>query len=210
MAPPDDQNAADKRRRATALRSQPPFQVRLPDLTPPRKPLPAPPAPEVTTSKPQIRPIAHDPVANARARISKKRYDEGHQNVTGLIDRMRDKRRKLFGRLWIASVVLTALSIVALAVEVIQGLSFTAATAESVPANDGAESTHPVARKPAARSSSSVVHAEAQTSGYAQFDAEKGENQVKSALYTTEGAGKPKGVWLDGTINDNDSNTVNR
>src|SRR5258707_10887128 len=35
---------------------------------------------------------------------------------------MREKRRRLFGRLWVASIALTALSIVALAVELIQGM----------------------------------------------------------------------------------------
>jgi hypothetical protein len=172
--------------------------------------MPAPATPAGAPNKPQTRPPAYDPVANARERISKKRYDDRHQQVTGMIDRMRDKRRKLFGRLWIASVVLTALSIVALAVEVIQGLSFTAATAETVPAAESTESGHKVVRKAPAQSSQAVVHAEAQSAAYDQTDAAKGENQVKSALYTTDGQGKPKGVWLDGTINDTDSETANR
>ncbi len=132
-----------------------------------------------------------------------------------MIDRMRDKRRKLFGRLWIASVVLTAMSIIALAVEVIQGLSFTAATAESVPAAGDAGSTRTVARKPSARSSRSVVPAEGQIATSDLSDAATDKNPVKSALYTTDGRGKPKGVWLDGTINDStvddtDSDKPNR
>lgn len=210
MAPLADQNSADKRRRATALRSQPPFHVRVPDVSPPRKPRPASQSAAGLQNKPTMRPTAHDPVAKARARLKKKRYDDGHQHVTTMIDRMRDKRRRLFGRLWIASVVLTAMSIIALAVEVIQGLSFTAATAESIPAAGGAETARAVARKPSARSSRSVVPAEGQIATSELSDASTDKNPVKSALYTTDGRGKPKGVWLDGTINDSDSDTSNR
>ncbi len=67
-------------------------------------------------------PIARDPIARAQSRLSEKRYQDGHQQVTGLIERMREKRRRLFDRLWIASIALTALSVVALAVELIQGM----------------------------------------------------------------------------------------
>jgi hypothetical protein len=205
---PTRQNAADKRRRAAVLRSQTPFLLRLPDVAVPVKPQLSVSTPSVSKSKPASRPTAHNQVASARARISKQRYDDGHQHVTNLIDRMRDRRRRILDRLWIASVVLTALSIVALVVEVIQNLNTAQPAAES--AHSHASPTRPVARRSSPRSPRSVVPAAAQVLANELPEPENGEHPVKSALYTTDRPNRPKGVWLDGTITDNESETASR
>src|ERR1700730_15795628 len=67
----------------------------------------------------RLSPAPRNPIDAARAKLIEKRYREGHQHVTEMIEGLRDRRRRLFKRLWTASVVLTALSVVALAVEVI-------------------------------------------------------------------------------------------
>jgi hypothetical protein len=210
MAPPVERNPADKHRRAAALRSLPPFQLSVPDLTPSRKPRPAVSAPASPQSASAGGPTENDPVAAARARVSQRRYDDGHQHVTSLIGRMRDRRRQLFGRLWIASVILTALSIIALVVEVIQNLNAPQATAEAELATVDAKAVRPSTGRLASRSTRNVVPAEAQTLATDLPESVDGEQPVQPAHYTTDRPGKPQGVWLDGTIDDKDSENANR
>lgn len=165
--------------------------------------------PAVSQAQRAIQPVTHA-VATARARIRKQRYDDGHQHVTNMIDRMRDRRRRLFDRLWIASVVLTALSLVALIVEVIQSLNTHQSTAEIAPATSESAPARPVARRSSHHPPRSVVPAGAQVLANELPEPVSGEYPVQSALYTTDGQLRPKGVWLDGTINDNDTDTADR
>ncbi|MBI3861009.1 MAG: hypothetical protein HY290_03855 [Planctomycetia bacterium] len=202
MARPAE-NKADKRR-ASELLAQGPFHLRLPDVSPERKPRKS----ARAAAGSERKETGPDPVARAKAQISRKRYDDGQQHVTGMIDRMRDRRRKLFGRLWVVSVVITALSIVALAVELIQDWNFKAAESVSAP-RDPAPS-RPLARKSSTRPRRPVTPAGGKVWTTELSDVPPGENPVKSALYTTEGSGKPKGVWLDGIISDDESDDSNR
>jgi hypothetical protein len=210
MAPTAGSTVADKRRRGAVLRSRQPFHLRLPDVTPSRRPRPAPPAPAVSPAGADIRMAAHDPVATARARISKRRYDTGHRHVTGMIDRLRDRRRRLFGRLWIASVVLTALSIVALVVEVIQNVNAPQTTTESVLTAGDSGHKRTAGHRSKARSAQKIVRTGAQILANELPDLTNGESPVQSALYTTDGSERPKGAWLDSSINDEDSDISNR
>ena len=65
-------------------------------------------------------PPVHDAVASARAKLSEKRFAEGHQQMAQMIATLRHRRQRFFRGLWSASVLLTALSVVALAVELLQ------------------------------------------------------------------------------------------
>jgi hypothetical protein len=61
-------------------------------------------------------------LGDARAKLSEQeqRYADGQREVTGMIEELRGNRQRLFRRLWFASVLLTAASVVALGVEILQ------------------------------------------------------------------------------------------
>jgi hypothetical protein len=157
--------------------------------------------------RPPQQAVTYDPTARARAQLSERRYQNGHQQVTGMIERMRVRRRKLLDRLWVGSIALTALSIVALAVELIQGMQSPIATrvASRVGSRpvQKADTSRQVGRKTSAPPAQPVSTAAAR-----EWSNELPEDQpVKSALYTTEEGPKPKGVWLDGLITNPDSDS---
>src|SRR5579862_7696723 len=112
-------------RRGPAMLARLPLQLQLPDLSPPQNTRPQPvwgavaatvelPVAE-SAATPAGEPGRADTVAMARTENSQRRYEEGHRQVTRMIDRMRDRRRRWFDRLWFTSVLLTVLSIGALA-----------------------------------------------------------------------------------------------
>src|SRR5262249_7930065 len=64
-----------------------------------------------------------DPILDARSKLSEKRFRDGHQQVTTMIEDLRHSRRRQFHRLWIASLALTAASVVALAIGLFQNMN---------------------------------------------------------------------------------------
>ena len=148
-------------------------------------------------------PTAKAPAQSARARLSEKRYQDGHQQVTGMIERMRERRRKLLGRLWVASIALTAFSIVALAIELIQGIHSPIATRAAISKGAKADASPNLARKTSTSAARPVSPVAAR-----EWSNESPDDQpVKSALYTTEDGPHSKGAWLDGLITDPDSDS---
>ncbi|HLJ09776.1 MAG TPA: hypothetical protein VKU82_01235 [Planctomycetaceae bacterium] len=133
-------------------------------------------------------------------KLSEKRFQDGHQQVTSMIEELRDKRRKVFRRLWIASVVLTGASVVALAVELVQRMNFTSATAEAIQADGDEES--PRTASTSARARSARPGAEGKSRGRSR---EAEAYPVRAAAYTSVSETDRNGAWLDGTISDNDS-----
>jgi hypothetical protein len=181
-----------------------PFHLRLPDVMADQKTQAAPDS-EVQLPR---QPAPYDPIAKAKAQLSEKRYQDGHQQVTGLIDRLREKRRRLFDRLWIASIALTALSVVALAVELIQSMQSPVparvATApfkknDTVKQNDTAKKQD-APRQITNRTSPSPARTVSPVAAREWSNESPDDQPVKSALYTTEEGPKPKGVWLDGLV----------
>ena len=195
-----------------------PFHLRLPDVFADQIPR-ATPSSELRSPR---KASAYDPTARAKAQLSEKRYQDGHQQVTSLIDRLREKRRRLFDRLWVASIALTALSIVALAVELIQSMQtpvpVRVATVPFKKNDTGKNDTgkndtgkndtgkndtgkkkdapRQIARKTSTSPGQPVSPVAAR-----EWSNELPDDQpVKSALYTTEEGPKPKGVWLDGLV----------
>jgi hypothetical protein len=208
---PLEKRPAQTHRGAPVAVPRRPFHLRLPDVFADQKPREAA-GPELRSPR---QPAPYDPTARVKAQLSEKRYQDGHQQVTGLIERMREKRRRLFDRLWVASIALTALSIVALAVELIQGMQSPVPTRvakrpalnhNTVKSNDTIrqnDAERQVARKTAPLPARPVSPAAARESSNELPD----DQPVKSALYTTEESAKPKGVWLDGLIANPDSDT---
>ena len=196
---PVEKRSPQTHRGSPAAAARRPFHLRLPDVFAADKPT----AIDGPDRKPLQQAIADDPVARARARLSERRFQAGQQQVTGLIEGLRDRRRKLFDRLWMASIALTALSIVALAVELIQGTHSPIGTRGAASKVDPADSPDQLTRKlqapPAQRVSPAAVR---------EWSNEVPDDEpVTSALYTTEEGSQPKGVWLDGRITPPDSDS---
>src|SRR5262249_50686986 len=113
MGMPVEQRPTVSPSRAPTAPSKPRFYLRLPDVLAESKPA-------ATAARPGEPAPVRNPVASARAKLSEKRFLDGHRQVTSMIEGLRDRRRRMFSRLWNASIVLTALSVVALAIELIQ------------------------------------------------------------------------------------------
>src|SRR5258708_39126302 len=86
---PLEKRPAQTHRGAPVALPRRPFHLRLPDVFADQK-SDATRGPE-PRSTPQA--VALDPIA--KTQLSKKRYQDGHQQVTGLIERLREKRRRL-------------------------------------------------------------------------------------------------------------------
>lgn len=202
LALPTAKTAAQPRR-SGLLHADPPFLLHVPDLSPKPEPKPAPAARIDPQKDPERTESTADQASPVRAQIRQKRYDDGQKHVAELIDRLREKRRRFFGRLWIASVVLTALSIVALAVELIQGFSVAARSPESNPAVSERDGSRATARTSPARSRKSSVSTARAWSNEAP-DAAGNAKPIEPAAYKVEGQTQPRAAWLEGTISDGD------
>jgi hypothetical protein len=196
---PDEQLPAAGGARGPAAPLRPPFHLRVPDVfaeqksAPSADALPAPPP--------------RDPIAEARAKLSEKRILEGQQQVTSLIAGARDRRRRLFGRLWAASILLTALSVVALAVEIVERMDFLN------PVTDTAQSDqHNVPENPRrAPATAPARRLEPKSEAPREWSNQlPQQDSVKSAVYETARPGSRDGAWLPGTISDNDTDNPRR
>jgi hypothetical protein len=214
MVTPARPKIDNQRRRGAALLARLPLQLQLPDLSPPQEPRSQPDgvAGSITAGSPASTPAGEsgqaDSVATARTEISQRRYEDGHRQVTRLIDRMRDRRRRWFDRLWVASIVLTTMSIGALVFELYQNLSEPQSAVETAATHDGARPANLKSRKSAERSGKEVVPANSEDPADEMVETADGEKPVNSAMYTTTESGEPQGAWLTGKINDGEENSV--
>jgi hypothetical protein len=186
-------------RRGLATAPKPRFYLRLPDVSAASRPA-APPA-----LAPQPAPSApiHDALTAARAKLSEKRFLEGHRQVTSLIEDFRNRRRQLFQRLWAASIVLTALSVVALAVELVQRTNLLKSLGDSAQ-NEELSAPRPLEKvHEATPLKTTPAKSGAPREWSNQLPAEEG--MVESAIYETSQQYRDNGVWLKGTITDNET-----
>jgi len=194
---PVDHRPTD-RRRGPATAPKPRFYLRLPDVSAASRPA-APPAlaPQPAPSVP-----VHDAITAARAKLSEKRFLEGHRQVTGLIEDFRNRRRRLFQRLWAASIVLTALSVVALAVELVQQGDLLKSFGDSAQGED-----HSVPRiLPKVHEATPLKATPAKSGTRREWSNQlPQEGTVESAIYETPQQYRDNGVWLKGTITDNET-----
>jgi hypothetical protein len=195
---PVDHRPTDSRRSPGGAR-KPRFYLQLPDVSAVSRPAAA------TASVPHPAP-AHDPIAAARARLSEKRFLEGHRQVTGLIQDFRDRRRRLFQRLWAASIVLTALSVVALAVELAQRTSLFKSFGDSAQLEE--PSAPQALQKVHEAEPLKITPAKSAPREWSNKLPEDGA--VESAIYETSGHYRENGVWLKGTITDNETESPRR
>lgn len=199
---------SEKRRRAAALEARLPCSLKIPDLRParPARPQPAiarPPIAQPASSHP---PAATTPPVETPP-LTSRRYDAGHRQVTQMIDQMRDKRRRLLARLWNVSLALTALSLIALISELVQSWNSSAGDTDAQEVAVDAAPT-PSAPKPTApRRAPRIVPVRAQVLAN-ELPAADDEEPVQQAFFTTRETERPKGVWLDGTIHTDDSDTT--
>jgi hypothetical protein len=185
---------------ARAAQAKPQFHLCIPDLSGDER-LAAPGPPD----KPPHQPAPpRNPIDAARTKLSEKRYREGHQHVTEMIEGLRDKRRRLFKRLWTASVVLTALSVVALAVELVHRADFLSTLGDTVETNG--HSTIDSSRR--ARRSADRSATPRKLAAPRQWTNElPAEPSVQSAVFETTGRAGQEGAWLEGKIADTDIDT---
>jgi hypothetical protein len=183
------------RRETPAALLKPPFHLRIPDVFA-----------EQASIAPQARPAAAGPppdaIAEARAKLSEERILDGHRQVTSLIAGARDQRRRLFGRLWAASILLTALSIVALAVELVQRIDFWKPVGDTVQIDVGKVTENPRSAPGTAQTAKPEPKPGAPREWSNQLPQ---QGAVKSAVYETGRAGKKEGAWLPGTISENEN-----
>src|SRR5262249_22597793 len=141
-------------------------------------------------------------ITAARAKLSEKRFLEGHRQVTGLIEDFRNRRRRLFQRLWAASIVLTALSVVALAVELVRHTNLFKSLGDS--AQNGERSSPPPLKK--VHEATPLKTTPAKTGVPREWSNQlPEEGTVESAIYETSQQYRDNGVWLKGTITDNET-----
>jgi hypothetical protein len=218
MVSPSQPKIDEQRRRGAAMLARLPLQLQLPDLSLPNKPRPQPVwgVGAVITESPAAgsapipagEPGQAESVAATRTEISQRRYEQGHREVTRMIDRMRDRRRRWFDRLWFTSVLLTVLSIGALVIELYQNLSEPQSAAETAASYDGSRPANLKARQSAKRFGKEVMPVNSEDTTNEMADSAEGEIPVNSAVYTTTEEGQPQGAWLTGTINDGEEHSV--
>jgi hypothetical protein len=195
-----EKRPAGPRAARPAANAKPQFHLCIPDVSGDER-LPA----SGLREKPFDQPAApRNPIDAARAKLSEKRYRDGHQHVTDMIEGLRDKRRRLFKRLWTASVVLTALSVVALAVELIHNADLFSSLGDTVETNghSAIDSSHRTRTGTARNALLKKPPAPRQWSYELPADA-----PVQSAAYETTGRAGQEGAWLAGKITDTDTET---
>jgi len=139
-------------------------------------------------------------VARARAKLSERKLADRRQDIPTMIAGMRNRRRKLLDRLWIGSIVLTALSVVALGVELLHELPVGTPAGESATSDVDNPHSGEIARGRNTRTIQPVSGVAAR----AWSNELPAEIAVKTAHYTTDGTGGPAGALLNGTITDSD------
>jgi len=143
-----------------------------------------------------------DPIRAARSKLSEKRFRDGHQQVTTMIEDLRDRRRRQFRRLWIASLTLTAASVVALAIGLFQNMS---------------RADRDAIRRSESRARRNRSHLDRHTLPPPETIPARGNKSgergsIESALYETPGRYETSGqgddgaAWFEGTIAEGELN----
>ncbi len=132
---PVEQRSLGVRPDARPAVSKPQFRLRLPDVSARPKSADAAPAAEES----ELRIPVRDPIAAARAKLSEKRFADGRRQITRMIEKLRGKRQRLIKILWAASVALTALSVIALAVEFVHKTNFLHSAGDTIQTDDQSE-----------------------------------------------------------------------
>jgi hypothetical protein len=158
---------------------------------------------------------SRDSIGDARAKLSEKRYAEGQRQVTGMIEGLRDRRQRMFRRLWTVSVLVTALSVAALGVELLKithvASYFSSSTDDpsivGKSRNSGDADSSP--RTPA-KSDRPHVWSNG-LPGESSDEAPRIEHAVsEKAVIEQVGHTQRQGAWLPGTIADNDPESPDR
>lgn len=195
----------DKKRSGSPARgTTTPFRIRVPDLAPARTFADQAPVRPATAAAPRpagTSVVNDDPVARARAKLNERKLTERQQDVPTMIAGMRNRRRKVLDRIWIGSIVLTALSVVALGVELLHELPVGTPGGETATVEVDQPESAEIARGRNTRISRPVSRVAAR----AWSNELPAESAVKSASYATEENGRPTGATLSGTITDSDS-----
>ncbi|MBS0262592.1 MAG: hypothetical protein JSS02_11625 [Planctomycetes bacterium] len=126
---------------------------------------------------------------------------------------MSSRRKKLFGQLWFASIVLTVLSVLALVTQFVQFLDDSPEAIETEMAEYEPEPSKPAPRPAAASRHRQVVHTSGQVLSNSPPQGADDEQSVQAADYTTDKkdeAERQRGAWLNGTIEVDDSDTIQR
>ena len=131
----------------------------------------------------------HDPIAAARSRLSEKRFRDGHQQVTTMIEDLRERRRRQFRRFWLASMVLTAGSAVVLAFGLLRGNGGDAG-AKSQPGKGSRRAGRHETTQPQAIDAQANLRSE--------------RDPIQPVAYEAP-ASDDAGVWLEGTIAEGES-----
>ncbi len=191
-----EQRTSGGRRGAHDTTQEPRILLRLPDVAPPSKAAPARP------NEPRKRAVPKtEDLADARTKLSERRFREGHQQVTEMIEKLRDRRRRLFKRLWAASVGLTALSVVALAVELVHQMEYPNSMDETVPTSE-----QPVARRKVPPDITASKSSRPKSAAPREWpNSLPVQSPVQSAIYETAGQAKGAGARLGGSILDDES-----
>jgi len=140
-----------------------------------------------------------DPISLARSKISEKRFRDGHQQVTSMIEDLRDRRRRRFRLLWTASIALTACSIVALGFGLFQTTN--KGEGESIRSNDSRARAR-------TRKNRSMAERDAATLSRpipGDLKLLPTREPVRPALYETPTPAEDSGAWFEGTIADGES-----
>jgi len=194
---PVEQRPAASRPGAPVSASKPQIYLRLPDVFA-EEPL----LKTALHTVPSRRPNPSDSLGEARAKLSEKRFLDGHRQVTSMIEGLRNRRQRLFRHLWYASVTLTALSVVALAVEVVHRMDFLNSIGDTVETSDPHESAVPSAARDTADGKAPRAKPGAPR---AWSNALPADSSVESAVYEKVDGTLHQGAWLQGTIADQDS-----
>lgn len=197
---PIEQRPAGLRPGARPAASKPQFRLRLPDVSVDSQPVET----SHPVDPPEIAAAPRDPIAAARAKLSEKRFLDGHRQITNMIEKLRDKRRRLFRALWAASVGLTALSVIALAVEFVHRMDFLNSIGDTIQTDEPSESPR-TGRGRAPRKSPRPLPREQAAAPRDRADSLRRGNRVEPVVYETSGRADQGGVWLPGTITDSDS-----
>src|SRR5262245_53483890 len=190
-------------RRGAGKAPKPRFNLRLPDVSAAPVPVVAP----ATEAGPAPSAPVRDAIGVARAKLSEKRFLEGHRQVTGMIEDLRNRRRRLFKRLWAASILLTALSVVALTVELLQRTDLWKSFGESAQTEDHS-APRPLPKVHEATPLKAIPPKSGAPREWSNQLPEEGT--VESAIFETSQQYRDNGVWLKGTITDNETESQRR
>ncbi len=126
-----------------------------------------------------------------------------------MIDKLRNRRQRLISTLWVASVALTALSVIVLAVELVHKSNYLNSAGDTIQTDEQIEAPrkkNAALPRPGRRMNAALraVHLPQEWTNSLPAD-----KPVQTASYETAGHAGHEGAWLGGTITDSDSDRTN-